>query len=194
MHYVCGMEINMSNVDYTDNITNENSDSYTQFYQKISSWITAKSYRFNTLKIAYTYLPYVFVVSYIYLAVSTLLSAMINSNYKVLAKIILIPAIAFAVLSIIRKLINFPRPYEKYSITPLIPKQTKGKSMPSRHTFSACLIACTWFYTCHYIGIILFILSFIVAITRILAGVHFIKDNIFSMILAILTGCLFFYL
>ena len=184
----------LHNSSYTDNNSNETIDNYPQAYKKISSWITKKSYRFKILNLSYTYLPYIFVISYIYLVVSKLLSAMIENNYYLFAKIVLIPSVAFILLSIVRKFINFPRPYEKYNITPLIQKSTKGKSMPSRHTFSACIIACTWFYVCHCLGIILLILSFFVALTRILAGVHFVKDNIVSIILGIITGSLFYIL
>ena len=39
---------------------------------------------------------------------------------------ILIPAISFVLVSVVRKLLNAPRPYETWNITPLILKNTKG--------------------------------------------------------------------
>ena len=56
-------------------------------------------------------------------------------------KVLLIPGISFVVVSIFRKYINFPRPYELLNIDPIIAKDTKGKSFPSRHVFSAFIIA-----------------------------------------------------
>ena len=47
-------------------------------------------------------------------------------------RLLLIPAVAFVVLSIVRKKLNAPRPYEVWQITPLIEKDTTGKSFPYR--------------------------------------------------------------
>lgn len=70
-----------------------------------------------------------------------LLSAYINKGWKELLAFILLPAIGFALLSAIRKRLNQARPYEKWAIQPLLDKDTSGKSMPSRHVFSATLIS-----------------------------------------------------
>ena len=47
-----------------------------------------------------------------------------------------IPGISFVAVSIFRKCYNAKRPYEIYDFKPLIPKDTIGKSFPSRHVFS----------------------------------------------------------
>ncbi len=106
-------------------------------------------------------------------------------------KVMLIPAVSFLVVSIIRYLINAPRPYEKYDITPLYNKKTNGKSFPSRHTFSAFIIACATAFINIYLGIAVFILGIILAITRVLCGVHFIKDVICGLICAVIGGLFF---
>ena len=59
---------------------------------------------------------------------------------------ILVPAVSFVGLSIVRKIINAPRPYEKFDMPPVLEKDTKGKSFPSRHVFSVFIIAMTIFY------------------------------------------------
>ncbi len=58
----------------------------------------------------------------------------------------LIPAVSFTLLSVFRKAYSAPRPYEVFSIQPLLKKETVGKSFPSRHVFSAFVIAMTFFY------------------------------------------------
>ena len=46
---------------------------------------------------------------------------------------VLIPASGFVILSLFRKKINHPRPYETWDICPLLEKDSSGQSMPSRH-------------------------------------------------------------
>ena len=110
------------------------------------------------------------------------------------AKILLIPAVSFAVLSMIRKAVNWPRPYEKDDITPLIRKDTKGNSMPSRHVFSAVIIAMAFFYLLPWLGIVLLILAAMSGCTRILGGVHYPWDVAAGYLCGICCGLLFFVL
>ncbi len=106
-------------------------------------------------------------------------------------RVLLIPAISFAILSIIRYFINAPRPYEKYSIAPLYNKKTRGKSFPSRHTFSAFIISFASAFINIYVGIVVFALGVILAVTRVLCGVHFIKDVLAGLAFAIISGLFF---
>lgn len=111
-----------------------------------------------------------------------------------LGKAILVPAVSFVVLSIFRYLYDAPRPYEVFDIPSLIRKDTRGKSFPSRHVFSAFVIAVTVFYTCHPLGIFLGICSLLLAVSRVLGGVHFTKDVLAGAVSGILCGMLLFIL
>lgn len=115
-------------------------------------------------------------------------------SYNGLLKMILIPLISFIILSIVRRIINLPRPYEKYDITPLYKKHTKGFSCPSRHTFSAFVIGFCVMYVSVPLGVVLTLLAVILAVTRVLCGVHFIRDVVWGAIaaaLAAIIGILF---
>lgn len=103
-------------------------------------------------------------------------------------KLLLIPGISFVLLSLVRKWINAPRPYEVLDIVPIINKDTKGSSFPSRHVFSAFIIAMTLYYISMPMGIFLMFLGTLLAIVRVLAGVHFPRDVIVGGIIGILTG------
>ena len=111
-----------------------------------------------------------------------------------LGKAILVPAVSFIVLSVFRYLYNAPRPYEVFDTPSLIKKDTRGKSFPSRHVFSAFVIAVTVFYTCHPLGIFLGICSLLLAVSRVLGGVHFTKDVLAGAVSGILCGMLLFIL
>src|SRR5690625_3588755 len=66
----------------------------------------------------------------------------------------LTPTISFVIVSIFRNFINAPRPYEVSDTVPIIKKETKGKSFPSRHVFSVFVIATTLFYIFKPLGIL----------------------------------------
>lgn len=111
-------------------------------------------------------------------------------------KALLVPLGSFVILSALRKGINAPRPYEVYETSPLIPKNTKGKSFPSRHVFSIFIIGMTFYYCCPApeLGIVILILGIFLAILRVVSGVHFIKDVVAGALLGILMAELGFYL
>ncbi|MGN1276368.1 MAG: phosphatase PAP2 family protein [Floccifex sp.] len=114
-------------------------------------------------------------------------------NNPFLIKAICIPLISFILVSIVRKKINRPRPYEINNKTPIIKKDTKGQSMPSRHVFSSVIISMTILYIYPGFGIFLLILSAIEAFIRVIGGVHFISDVVAGYIIGILVGLLYFF-
>ncbi len=89
---------------------------------------------------------------------------------------VLVAGTGFLSLSLVRRIVNKPRPYETLSIEPLIKKNTHGKSFPSRHTFSMFMIAFCWFSWCMPAGILLTVTGIAIAVTRVLAGVHWPRD------------------
>ena len=108
-----------------------------------------------------------------------------SSDYSVW-RAILVPAISFVLLTVVRALINRPRPYEKFEVAPVIPKDTKGNSFPSRHVFSASMIALT--FVLHspwsWLGLIFLVVSILLAVVRVISGVHYISDVIAGIVVA----------
>ena len=76
---------------------------------------------------------------------ATLLEGRID---PLLSKAILVPAVSFIAVSLLRALLNAPRPYEVFALPPVIAKDTKGKSFPSRHAFSIFVIGVTFLAAC----------------------------------------------
>lgn len=109
-------------------------------------------------------------------------------------RVLLIPAISFVLVSLIRYYINAPRPYEVSNSVPIIKKDTKGKSFPSRHVFSVFVIASTLYYISNPLGLFLMVAGIGLAIIRVVGGVHFPRDVIVGAIIGILAGVLGFYL
>ena len=107
-------------------------------------------------------------------------------------KVIMIPASGFCILTFIRKGINRKRPYETLNIQPLIIKDKKGHSMPSRHVFSMTIIAVSWLMISPIIGSILLICSLMMGMIRVVGGVHYPSDVLVGFLCACLWG--FWYL
>ena len=89
---------------------------------------------------------------------------------------LVVPASAFVVGTLVRKLIDRPRPYTALGFTPLFPKDKTGQSMPGRHCFSAAAIAGTAWYVLPPLGAVLAVLGVLIAISRVVTGVHYISD------------------
>ena len=109
-------------------------------------------------------------------------------------RVIIVPAISFVAVTLLRVYFNAPRPYEVYDIDPIIVKNTHGKSFPSRHVASAVAIACAIAYLHLDWGVTAFVASAVVAFTRIVGGVHFPRDVAAGAGLSIIIGLVGFVL
>ena len=111
-----------------------------------------------------------------------------------LATYIMVPALGFILLTIVRKWINQPRPYETWGIVPLLDKDSSGNSMPSRHVFSATIISMACLHANLSAGLILLVLSALLGLVRVLGGVHYPKDVLVGYACGLIWGILFFIL
>ena len=105
---------------------------------------------------------------------------------------ILVPASGFVLLTLVRKWINQPRPYETWEIVPLLDKDSSGNSMPSRHVFSAAIISMACLHANLPVGMVLLVLSALLGLVRVLGGVHYPKDVLVGYACGLLLGILFF--
>ena len=105
---------------------------------------------------------------------------------------VFIPASGFVILSLLRKKVNAPRPYEEWTIKPLLDRDSPGQSMPSRHVFSATIISMACLHASLSVGVILLVLSALLGLVRVLGGVHFPKDVVVGYICALVWGVIFF--
>lgn len=125
----------------------------------------------------------------IYVFYPVFLGYLLITKNALLLKSILVPAISFLILSVVRYYINAPRPYEKIEgLKPLYNKKTLGKSFPSRHTFSGFIIGTVALFFNVYIGAVVLLLSGLLAICRVLCGVHFMRDVVCGALVGVVFG------
>ena len=122
-----------------------------------------------------------------------LLWAFVTKDPRLL-RLVLVPAVSFVSLSVVRRGLNRPRPYEALDIVPLIPREKKGESFPSRHVFSVFVIAMTWGWVCPPVGWLLGAVGVLLAVTRVVAGIHFPRDVLAGALLGMACGAVGFSL
>lgn len=101
-----------------------------------------------------------------------------------------LPALCFAEVSLLRILIQRPRPYEKEGagIDSIVKKDASRNSMPSRHLASAFVIGMVFLAESLFLGIIALTTAIALAIFRFLEGVHYPSDLIVGEIIGFLFG------
>lgn len=103
-------------------------------------------------------------------------------------KTLIFSAVAFILVTLVRRFIRAKRPYELYSFYKEKPRGKKGDSFPSRHVFSAFLIA-TLFYSFSLLAsILLLVAGVLLALSRVLLGIHFPRDVIAGGAIGIISG------
>ena len=93
------------------------------------------------LLIIYKALPYIVFVAYPALLIYKFFEIGYGIEWQ---KLILVPLGVLILVTVMRVVINEERPYEKYGMDSVFHKTTVRKSMPSRHTASAYIIAMTF--------------------------------------------------
>lgn len=161
----------------------------TETYKSIVGFFKRNKPCNTVLKLCYNFLPFIMFASY-----GILIVFMFFSDIKIFARITLSPLTVFAIVTFFRKIFNRPRPYEKFATTSVFGKNKKGESMPSRHTACAFIIAMAFMYVSIPLGIAYLIISTLIMISRVLAGVHFISDVITGMAISLLYGYFSFFI
>lgn len=130
------------------------------------------------------------IVVVFYAAYALLLGwACVSDPWK-LAPLVGVTAVGFAAVSFFRRRFNAPRPYECCAIAPLIARDGAGKSFPSRHAFSAFAIAASWFAASAPVAVVLLVAAVVLAVCRVLGGVHFPRDVVAGAFIGSATGAL----
>ncbi len=113
---------------------------------------------------------------------------------KLTLRLILTCGVPFVILSAARHKLDLPRPFEVYGLEPLLPRESRGRSFPSRHVFSICVIGTCFCYLTPWLGIALLALGALLAVLRVISGVHFPRDVLVGAAFGILSGFIGFAL
>ena len=113
---------------------------------------------------------------------------LVLKNPLMLVEALIITGVPFIALSIMRVIINAPRPYEVLEFYEKPPKRKCGRSFPSRHVFSVFIVATVIMPSNIALGILLLIMGVCLAAFRVLLGIHFIRDVVAGALTGIISG------
>lgn len=159
-------------------------------YIKLMAFIKARSRLYKIIKTLYTALPFVMFIVY---PIIVIYKAFTDMGHGFLLSLI-VPAVTLLGSAAARKLINKPRPYEKFATPSLIQKDRQGQSFPSNHAACAFVIAMTAFGVSLWVWAALMIVAVGIALSRVFAGVHFISDVVAGSVFGILAGAIFLFI
>lgn len=103
-------------------------------------------------------------------------------------KIAVSALIPYIIVSVMRRLIKAPRPYELYAFYQKPPKSKQGQSFPSRHVFSAFVIATLSYTVSVWMLVALSVLGMCLAASRVLLGIHFVRDVVAGALIGVISG------
>ena len=103
-------------------------------------------------------------------------------------RVALAGGIPFVIVTVIRRAVNAPRPYELYSFYDVPPKNKRGQSFPSRHVFSSFTVAVLSVTVSPILTVSLALVGLLLAMARVLLGMHFIRDAVCGALIGILSG------
>ena len=164
---------------------------YQEWYDKRKSSLLRHPQLLQLMRIFNRLMTVLMTLVYMTLLGTSFISKGLGQN---LYAYILVPALGFVLLTLVRKWINQPRPYETWEIVPLLDKDSSGHSMPSRHVFSATIISMACLHANLPLGLVLLVFSALLGLVRVLGGVHYSKDVLVGYACGLLWGFLFFIL
>ena len=162
---------------------------YQEWYGHMAGKIEKKSFLLSLLRTFNRFMTVVMPIVYLTLLVATYFQEGLG---KQIWMYFFVPASGFVMLSLLRKKLNAPRPYEVWEIVPLLDRDSPGQSMPSRHVFSATIISMACLHASLSVGVILLVLSAFLGLVRVLGGVHYPKDVVAAYICALVWSVIFF--
>lgn len=112
---------------------------------------------------------------------------LVNSRDPRIMRALIVPALCFLVVTVLRPIINRRRPYDAFDLPPVGKwRKGKGKSMPSRHTASAAAVAFAVIYVFPSItvSIAMGLLALLIGFLRIASGQHYPSDVAAAIVLS----------
>lgn len=125
---------------------------------------------------------------YVFVSFPLVLAYLYFTGYDNLMRLVLVTLLSFILVTLARKVLNRKRPYEVLETKPVLEKDTKGQSFPSRHVFSAFVIATSCFRVVPLYAVTVFIAGAAIMIIRVIGTVHFVSDVLAGMITGIIAG------
>ncbi len=134
-------------------------------------------------------LPILYVASY-----AAFLAVLILTRSDRLIPCIVVPLVGLVLVTILRALVNRERPYITLGLEPARERKGPGHSFPSRHVYSAAVIASVIMTAYPLWGILMLVCAMLLGCVRVAGGYHWISDVTVAWIMGFLSGLIVFFL
>jgi len=104
-----------------------------------------------------------------------------------------IPFLTFVTATLLGRKLDFKRPFEEIGFESVTP-HSKGHSCPSRHASSSSIITVAAFYVNPLLGFISSLFAAIVFTSRVVTGVHYLRDVLWGIFLGVSVGYIGFFI
>ena len=123
--------------------------------------------------------------------IALIVFSFIGGGFILSLKYLLFAAVPFILVSLFRHFFNAPRPSELFELEKiglLYGVNKKGRSFPSRHVFSSFIIGTLLIPELPVLGAVIIALGVLIATSRVLLGIHFIRDVVTGAVIGALSG------
>lgn len=165
---------------------------YAAFYRRLSAPFRRHPRWRAALRLANRVIEVVMYGAYLVMVTSLAWRGFTTGGWARFLRLVLIPGVGFGLLSLVRQRLNAPRPYEQWPLDPLITREKTGDSFPSRHVFSATVIALAALWLDWRWGLPLLVLVALLALIRVVGGVHYPRDVVVGALCGLVVGSLLF--
>ena len=151
-------------------------------YENMYKWVESKPALFSALGVIDKVGVLLTVCSYAFM----LVASFVGGGWQSALRYLLFSAVPFAVLTVVRRLINAKRPAEVFGLADACGK--RGESMPSRHVFSAFLIGTLLTAEWAILGALVLLIGVSIGACRVLRAKHFVRDCVAGALAGAITG------
>lgn len=106
-------------------------------------------------------------------------------------KFVAVTAIPFLLVTLVRHLVNAPRPYEAIEceeLSHLAAHGERGHGFPSRHAASSMIVGTAIAFVSPFVGVAVIVLGVTLGACRVLLGKHFLRDVLAGGFIGALSG------
>ena len=162
-------------------------------YQRLYEWSFSRERLISAMRIISVPAVAAVVVAFV---VFVARSALVYSLPRALT-VLAVSGIPFLLVSLLRRLLGAKRPHELIDLEAL-PRHGCGDSFPLRHAFSAFHIGALILPELPVLGAAVLLLGVYISLSRVLLGIHFIRDVLAGAITGVATGiigavCIYFF-
>ena len=156
-------------------------------YKRMTAGLRAKPGLLQAFTILNKVAPWVYGALYAFLVFGAIPYPML------LARIVMVPVGSFLLIQLASMFLEYPRPYMLFDLEPAIPEHARDPhTLPCKPVFWYTMIGLSFFFVLnnHIPGILLLIGAAGLGVIRVWGGLHFTRDVIAGIVLALIFGLL----